>query len=127
MKEDISSYADMPSLTPLPSEIDQKIKEHLVQLQSLVKLHEEKIEENFKGKFEELFDKKLQGKIGDFLQDVTRMNTIFQENVMMNLKHHEKEEGETRGDKGGQGKANNTSSDKTPNVGEGSSPQNIIP
>ena len=127
MKEDTSAGADMPSLTPLPGGIDQKIKDHLVQLQSVVKLHEEKIEDNFKNKFEELFDLKLQGKIGDFLQDVTRMNAIFQENVMMNLKHHEKEEGETRGDKGGQGKANNTSSVKTPNDGEGSSPQNIIP
>ncbi len=46
---------------------------------------------------------------------------------MMSLKNYEKEEKETRGDKGGQGKANNTPSEKTPNGGEGSSPQNIIP
>ena len=43
---------------------------------------------------------------------------------MMNLKNYEKEEME---DKGRQGKANNTSGDRTPIVGEGSFPQNIIP
>ena len=97
VKKHVNDRSDMPSITPLPNMAEDKL--------------------------EDLINKK----ISDTLRDVTRMNVIFQENVMMSLKNYEKEEKETRGDKGGQGKVNNTSSVKTPNDGEGSSPQNIIP
>ncbi len=102
VKKHVNGRSGMPSLTPLSNEVDQKIKNHQVHLQSLIKLHEDKIEDKFKDKFEELFDKKLKGQFNDILQDVNRMNTNFQDAIMMHIKNFAKEasgkedNGETR-------------------------------